>query len=563
MKELKFFLLSFVLLVSTSVIAKVKYIQAPPLKSVINKSVKSCGQLSTVQVPLITWGGDIATVLANGGETKTSSNSIFGKKNLNLKLVREDVFSRQVENFVTCKSPFIRGTMGMVNLASEVTEKDPRTKMKIIYQLTWSAGGDAMVVKSTVNGPKDLKGKTIALQAYGPHVDYLAKILSDAGLTFKDVNIKWVKDLTGTANTPVEAFRETGIDAAMVIIPDALALTSNGTVGTGSEDSVKGARVLLSTKTANRVISDVYAVRSDFYEANKDLVFNFVSGLYKAQEELSSTMKNEKSKQYATLMGSAAKILLDSPQAIADTKGMYLDAEFSGYVGNQKFFTDLAWPRNYKSLTAEIQKSYIDLGLISSPTTIAWANFNFNELKSGLRNTVAKDTPKFDVSKVQNVVTQKSALGTLDSDALFALKAFFQANAVNFDASNYTKEFDKAVKLMSTYGGALLTVEGHSDPSNFERKKEKGATQLVLSRIRQAAKNLSLSRANAFRSSLIGYAKAKGISIDPSQIVAIGHGVNNPVYARPKTKQQWAANRRIEFRIVNVEAESDVFVPFE
>ena len=176
MKELKFFLLSFVLLVSTSVIAKVKYIQAPPLKSVINKSVKSCGQLSTVQVPLITWGGDIATVLANGGETKTSSNSIFGKKNLNLKLVREDVFSRQVENFVTCKSPFIRGTMGMVNLASEVTEKDPRTKMKIIYQLTWSAGGDAMVVKSTVNGPKDLKGKTIALQAYGPHVDYLAKI---------------------------------------------------------------------------------------------------------------------------------------------------------------------------------------------------------------------------------------------------------------------------------------------------------------------------------------------------------------------------------------------------
>jgi outer membrane protein OmpA-like peptidoglycan-associated protein len=116
---------------------------------------------------------------------------------------------------------------------------------------------------------------------------------------------------------------------------------------------------------------------------------------------------------------------------------------------------------------------------------------------------------------------------------------------------------------MSTYGGALLTVEGHSDPSNFERKKEKGATQLVLSRIRQAAKNLSLSRANAFRSSLISYAKAKGIAIDPSQIVAIGHGVNNPVYARPKTKQQWAANRRIEFRIVNVEAESDVFVPFE
>ena len=52
-----------------------------------------------------------------------------------------------------------------------------------------------------------------------------------------------------------------------VIVPDALALTSNGTVGTGSEASVRGAKILLSTKTANRIIADVYAVRSDYFRS--------------------------------------------------------------------------------------------------------------------------------------------------------------------------------------------------------------------------------------------------------------------------------------------------------
>src|SRR4029453_16631688 len=178
-----------------------------------------------------------------------------------------------------CRSPFLRGTMGMLGQVAEVTDRDPRTKMVVIYQLTWSAGGDALVVKGGVRQPQELRGKSIALQAYGPHVDYLAKVLRDAGLTLKDVKLRWVKDLTGTQESPRAALAQADIDAAMVIIPDALALTSGGKVGTGAEDSVKGARILLSTKTANRIISDVYAVRSDYFESNRADVEKFVQGL--------------------------------------------------------------------------------------------------------------------------------------------------------------------------------------------------------------------------------------------------------------------------------------------
>ena len=104
---------------------------------------------------------------------------------------------------MSCETPYLRGTLGMINLAADVANRDPRTKPVVIYQHTYSAGGDTLVVKSHIKKPEQLKGKTIILQAYGPHLEYLDRILAGAGLTFKDVKLRWTKDLTGTEETPV------------------------------------------------------------------------------------------------------------------------------------------------------------------------------------------------------------------------------------------------------------------------------------------------------------------------------------------------------------------------
>ena len=44
-----------------------------------------------LQVPFITWGGDMATFFANGG-TKTKSGSIFNRQGLDLRLKAGDDF---------------------------------------------------------------------------------------------------------------------------------------------------------------------------------------------------------------------------------------------------------------------------------------------------------------------------------------------------------------------------------------------------------------------------------------------------------------------------------------
>jgi len=78
MKTLKylFFLLMFVSLQAYAV----KFVKSPPLKSVVKTSVKDCGTFTTTQVPLITWGGDIATTYANGNKATTTPQSFFVTK---------------------------------------------------------------------------------------------------------------------------------------------------------------------------------------------------------------------------------------------------------------------------------------------------------------------------------------------------------------------------------------------------------------------------------------------------------------------------------------------------
>lgn len=548
----------------------VQYLDAPPLTKTINAPVADVKAADAIRVPLITWGGDEASILANGNAAKTAPGSIFGKKGLKLNLVREDDFKKQVEAYLRGETPYLRGTLGMVNMAAEVLARDPRTEPVIIYQLTWSNGGDCLVVKEGIKTAKDLKGKTVALQAYGPHVDYLAKVLADAGLSMSDVSIKWVKDLTGTQETPAEAFRDAGIDAALMIIPDGQALTSGGKVGTGAEGSVKDAEILLSSKTANRVIADVYAVRSDYFKAHRSEVEKFVNGLMQGEEQLAALFKDKASrmKDYTETVKASAQLLFDSQAATADAESLHADCEFVGFAGNVKFFTDANYPRNFTNLKEQIQSALVKIGLLAKKAPLTVAGFDYSVLKEGLTNVAGVTVPKFDTAQVAGVIQRKQQQDTLGQGELFSFEVFFQPNQNQFSADLYADAFSKVIELATTYGGAVITIEGHSDPMGYLKAKKQNATEMVLGQIKQSAKNLSLSRANAVRTGITEFAASKGVVLDESQFAVVGHGIAKPKTGicggdpcPPKTEQEWRDNMRVEFRIIQLEAETSVFKP--
>ncbi len=547
-------------------------VQSVPLAEVIKVGVGEVQKSDETLVPLITWGGDIATILANGNSVATAADCILAKAKLKMKLTRMDDFKKQVELFIEGKTPYLRGTMGMINMAAGVLDKDPRTKPVVIYQMTWSSGGDCLVVKEGIRTVKDLKGKTVALQAYGPHVDYLGTVLKDAGLSTKDVKILWTKDLTGTEKSPAEAFTGKDVDAAFVIIPDGLMLTSKGTVGTGAEGSVKGAKILMSTKTANRIIADVYAVRSDYLEANRDEVRSFVHSLLLAEQQLKKLFKEKKTRmqEFKKTISASAKILLDSEQAMGDAEALYGDCDYVGFEGNVKFFGDPNWPRNMTNLTRSIQSTLVSLGLLQKSVKLSQVKWDYDRLREGLIGVAAVEAPRFKTEEVAKVIEKKRAAGALGEGELFSFEILFKPNQNTFSPDMYADEFDRVVDLASTYGGAIIIVEGHSDPMGYLRKKKQGGQEIMLKRIKQAAKNLSLTRATTVRDNVMAHAKTKGVSLDPTQFTVVGHGIMQPKTGicgdepcPPKTKEEWQSNMRVTFRIIQVEAEESVFKPLD
>ena len=440
-----------------------------------------------IDVPYILWGGDVATFLANG-DLKTQPDSMFRQSGLDINLVNGDDFVGQVRNYVQGKSPFLRGTMHMLGLASEVLGEDARTKPVIIMQLSWSAG-DHVVARKAIRKLNDLKGKKIACQQGGPHVGLLYDSLGAAGLLKSDVTIVWTKDITGP-DGPAEAFRkDSTIDACCVITPDMMGLSSGlAEEGTGAEGTVAGAHVINSTAQMSRSIADVYAVRRDWYDANREWVKKFVAGQLKATEKLvvlrrtfSETKKL--SKEYEQILSLSQRIFGKEtiPTLEEDAHGLLLDCSFVGLNGQLAFFLDKGNLSGFKGKMGEALDLATAWGYAKGRYGFDPNNFTLEDTKdaggkvtkqsdyssiasmAGIELTAIKTTEKFDKSKAES--TDQFFGENLDTNTIVSFTISFEPDQKDFSADRYGSDFARALKEASKFGNARVIIRGHSDPT--------------------------------------------------------------------------------------------------
>ena len=560
---------------------------------------------STLQVPFITWGGDTATFLANGG-LDTKPQSIYARHGLKIKLTPGDDFVAQVKDYVSGKTPFLRGTFRMLGQASEVIGSDPRTKPVIILQLSWSSG-DHIVSRANLKTLDDLKrdGKKIriACQQGGPHVGLLYDALSAVQLTKDDIDVVFVADLTGD-NGPATAFRQDRtLDACCVITPDMIGLTGGSdSTGTGAEGTVEGAHVLLSTQTISRSIADVYAVRSDWFRANRRSVEKFVAGYLKATEEVIKMRgdfeKSQRMKpQYRALLSMSQEIFGEDvlPTLEVDAHGLLLDCGFVGLPGQIAFFEQSG---NLAGFDPKL-KNALDLatswGYASSRNGFDPAGLDYKQLAAlaGVEYVVPK------ILRGAEVDTDFGPIDVAGGNTLFTFTISFDPNQPTFSADRYGAEFGRALQSASTFGGAAVVIRGHSDPTRtllnlIKAGMEKGIlrksgrapkyqyflqgkelkldqTERIVELIKsgafagtkhqplqtmQAALNLSQSRAEAVKAAIVEYAKQRGISVNLQQLQPLGVGISEPLISKPASLKDARVNMRVEFQIVKVNPES-------
>lgn len=548
--------------------AAIEYLDPTPMTRLISASPAPVRADREVLVPVITWGGDVATVYGNGGMT-TQPNSVFAREGLSLRLFREDNFVKAVDRVVGGETPYLRGTLDMVVAALEALQ-DRGIDMVTIHQLTWSTGGDTIVMRGDAGTTAaDLSGQDIGLQLFGPHMLYLATVLRDSGLDLQDVRIRWLRELTippydtrGVANDPMTAMqRDANLAAVTVISPDMLALTSGGTVGTGAESSVKSAKMLLSTKTAGAVIADVYAVRRDYFEANRGQVLSFVQGLFKASEELATLVAARQARpaEYQDMLRISAEILRDSAQATADVEGLLQDCTFVGLQGNEQFFTGEGTLRSFGTLGNEAQSALLSYGLLTRSANLTAAGWNYAQLGSGLRQVAARPEPRFNPAQVEQLSRERELRGSTKEGVLFEFEIFFEPNQNDFPSNLYRREFDRVLNFASTYPGAVILIEGHADPLAYAQARQAGRPQSILEQTRQAAKNLSVQRALSVRENVLGLARNGQLLLDASQFTVVGAGIDRPKFSTPNNEAEWRANMRVAFQVVQVEAELQRF----
>ncbi|MBI2422695.1 MAG: ABC transporter substrate-binding protein [Candidatus Hydrogenedentes bacterium] len=587
---------------------------AQPFKELVGSVAVGEVASGPLQVPYITWGGDAATFYANGGLT-TAPGSLFQTQGLNLKLRAGDDFVQQVRDYLSGKSPFLRGTFHMMGLASEVIGSDPRTKGVVILQMTWSAG-DHMVSRNTVKTVNDLKGKTIAIQQGGPHVGMLDDILKSAQLSWDDIKVVWAKDLTGSPDSPAELLRSRNdIDACFVITPDMIGLCGGlQNTGSGAEGTVKGVRVLVSTAELSRSIADVYVCRKDFYDKNKALITKFAAGYMRACEtvlDLKKTYESKGSPEYIQLLKMVQDIYGQQtiPTLEEDAHGLIADATFVGYPGNVAFFTGKNNLAGFDAFQTAALDLAVRLGYAKVKTGLLPSGLDYNSplFRSYLTKLDAIGGERFRAEAVAQEIEELSAGGDLDDRTILSFTVNFAPNQNEFSDIQYGAEFQRVVELASKYGNAVIAIRGHADPSktllelvksgmakgvlkrsgttgnytyslegrpldlsqtqHITELVEKGAFDGVPGsnprETMQAALNLSLTRAEAVRDSVITYANGKDLRLDKSQIQPLGVGIREPFIAKPANMDEAQQNMRVEFRLLRVLAEASTQSDFD
>ena len=588
------------LLLSAAADAEVAYVEpARPykdsafLKELKPGSVKLGG--APVKVPMITWAADGVTVQANGGVSAKPGSALAKAMGVPAELALVDDFNKQVADYVEGRSPFLRGTIGMINLASEALKSfGADYEPIVILQLSWSTGADGFVAKG-IESLADLKGKTIVVQQNGPHVDLVQVLLEDAGLKPNDVTIKYVREITynpdaddGKAQDPANALREdSSLAGAACIFPDMLALTAGGAVGTGAEDSVKGARPILTTRTASRVIADVYAVRADFLKAHREVVHGFVLANLAEQEKFRAEIANVSKKAQADKAKLAAfrqaceplsGIFLQDEGAVADyISWIGLDLQLAGYDGNVDFFTNSKNPVGFASSCSRIQDYYANTGIVAAHSAPAHAEWDyvaqFASILGGGAETPMEAKPVFATTQAV-----RRAAESEDASLLFTSVFQFPANTSEFDYKNHMDVFSTLHEKVTRYGGAVVQLRGHSDNYfyNFVQTKFKqGATtykrrvpgtntfkELPLPKVEQvinSANQLSYERAFSVKRAYAQFLREvhgyTGDEIDLSRFDVKGMGVSDPLKEKPTTPEERAENMRGEMYIYAVEAE--------
>jgi NitT/TauT family transport system substrate-binding protein len=310
-----------------------------------------------IRIGVVTWGGYAGGQYWNGGfDANREKSRFYQDHKLLVDFVLLDDYQESRDAFKAGEIDLLWNTVDAFPCEAGDLPGNPR----IVFQADWSRGGDAIVVRKGITKVSDLKGKKIAVAFMTPSHTFLINTLEQGGLSYNDVEIVEAPNAMDAASY----FKSGNVDAAVVWSPD----------DADCVESVKGSKVLTSTKTATHIIADVFIAKEDYIENNKQALSWLFEGWMKGAAEINNSETAHKE---------AAQILADGLDQPYDFCYQAIDnVRLATYGDNLDFF---GLNSNYNGVTGEdlfakMTNEYNSLGYVSK--TKNWRQVSTTDIVS-------------------------------------------------------------------------------------------------------------------------------------------------------------------------------------
>lgn len=454
-------------------------------------------------VQVFTWGGYAPGIYFNEGFKPSKHSRYFKDYGLNVEFKLIDDFDASRQAWIADKVHLHGNEVSaMATEMARLGEHDPR----VVMQVDWSRGGDAIIGRRGVKSINDLKGKKVAVTPSTPSQTFLLFALESAGLKLSDVKVLEVPSAIDAAT----AFRAGQVDAAVVWSPDDVLATRD----------VPGSTILQSTKEASHIIADVFVVKQSYADKYPEKLAKFYEGWMRGAAELNSSKAN---------MQKAAKILAEGtglPEA--DALGMIETVRLTTHGDNVNFFgknpeyKGVTGQALYNKMGAEFEK----LGFAPSNRP-NWRTMFYapalGAAKLSGKGHLAEGQKEFKPAKPADRI--KPALSSKPISINFKTgSAVVSENAKTIIDLQFAD-------VARAYGNSRIRVEGNTDITGSRD------TNIKLSRDRAEA--------------VAKYLQTQ-YNISPNRFVIVGNGPDKPVKGCETSRAAdcLAKNRRTEFQLL-------------
>lgn len=450
-----------------------------------------------IRVAIVLWGGYAGGIMANGGMAPSKESLFYRDFGIQVELL-------QIDDFVKSRDAFrAGGDKGGVDIMwstvdAYALEYGGLSKLnpKAIMQYDWSRGGDAIAVDASIKSVTDLKGKKLACAQETPSHYFALYVLSQGGLTNRDVD--WV--FTDSAVDAANVFKAGQVDAAVSWSPDVYVAARERA----------GGHILASTKEASNLIADIFVARGDFVEKHPEDVRRFVAGWLKGVEMV------EKNPERAAVLLQKS---LTGVNTLEDAKAMLEDVKLPDFAENRSFFDPRGSLVNYYTIYQTAQGIWRKIGKVKDVyQPHQTVDTRFLEAVAG-SFPQAEAKPEFEFKAPPKPATAPILTKTVS--------IYFPTGSSTVDENAKAVLDTQVVDLAATFGSAYMRIAGNTDNVGS----------------RDSNVRLSKARAEAVARHLV----SKGF--DRNKFDVVGHGPDKPV-ATNDTDEGRAKNRRTDFEVI-------------